>query len=535
MPEDEGWIFDLTHGDGLIPIKPPELQSLLGLVKPAGGKKITINNFVGGIDGIMVGDERLAEFSELFVKKVPRAQKADIIEKMKKVIEERTLGYTIKGTGIVYIGLGIDRNKKVEIIESDTSIGEGYIQLAIVECTATEITRITDARKWLYDVDEIKKQQEEGDFEIRKEMAKVAILPNAINIAKLGFKIDSYRASAANNMYNGFLDVFATTDDIDTSLSEQYTHISKLQKVIVSRGVPMGCVGWWGFEEGIGTIAFDSSGSGNDGILVNGPTWTTGKVGNALSFDGIDDYIQISNFALAPTSGFTMESWVKLNGPNVLNTYQFFIGDSTANYRLGVDPSFNPFINFGDRNDRWYSGFAFTPNVWYHYVLVGSKNPDGTLHADVYVNGNLLFSANTYSTSFYSSPLTMFIGRADSKNYVVNSLIDEVAIYNRALTAEEIADHYQKGLNGLPYGVPYENATVVSKAHTASSVPDSVLLIADYKDVDFYVSRDDGTTWTSITPGQITDISSQPTGTAMRLKAFLKNPTAELDNWSLWW
>ena len=45
-----------------------------------------------------------------------------------------------------------------------------------------------------------------------------------------------------------------------------------------------GLVGWWKFDEGNGTVAYDSSGNGNDGNLTNGPIWTDGKIGGALLF-----------------------------------------------------------------------------------------------------------------------------------------------------------------------------------------------------------------------------------------------------------
>ena len=45
-----------------------------------------------------------------------------------------------------------------------------------------------------------------------------------------------------------------------------------------------------------GTVAYDSSGNGHDGNLTNGPTWTDGKIGGALSFDGVDDHIIAHNF-----------------------------------------------------------------------------------------------------------------------------------------------------------------------------------------------------------------------------------------------
>ena len=54
-----------------------------------------------------------------------------------------------------------------------------------------------------------------------------------------------------------------------------------------------GLVGWWKFDEGSGSVAYDSSGNGNDGNLMNGPTWTAGKIRGALSFDGMNDYVLI--------------------------------------------------------------------------------------------------------------------------------------------------------------------------------------------------------------------------------------------------
>ena len=54
-------------------------------------------------------------------------------------------------------------------------------------------------------------------------------------------------------------------------------------------------VGYWEFDEATGSTAFDSSGSGRSGTLVNGPTWTAGRIGGALSFDGVNDYVEITD------------------------------------------------------------------------------------------------------------------------------------------------------------------------------------------------------------------------------------------------
>ena len=80
-------------------------------------------------------------------------------------------------------------------------------------------------------------------------------------------------------------------------------------EVKVSDSLQNGLVGWWKFDEGSGTVAYDSSGNGNDGNLTNGPTWATGKIGGALSFDGVDDYVELDNFELGGEMSFSV--WVR--------------------------------------------------------------------------------------------------------------------------------------------------------------------------------------------------------------------------------
>ena len=75
-----------------------------------------------------------------------------------------------------------------------------------------------------------------------------------------------------------------------------------------------GLVGWWKFDEGSGTVAYDSSGNGHDGNLTNGPSWTTGKIGGALSFDGVDDYVEIKNYyGISANDPRTASAWLKSN------------------------------------------------------------------------------------------------------------------------------------------------------------------------------------------------------------------------------
>ena len=106
----------------------------------------------------------------------------------------------------------------------------------------------------------------------------------------------------------------------------------------VSDALMNGLIGWWKFDETNGTLAYDSSGNGNDGNLTGGPTWATGKIGGALSFDGVDDYVVTD-----VTTGldFSVSTWVKTSdkdahimGLNGGDSWLFWIDEGELRFEL---------------------------------------------------------------------------------------------------------------------------------------------------------------------------------------------------------
>ncbi|MEC8044250.1 MAG: kelch repeat-containing protein, partial [Verrucomicrobiota bacterium] len=110
------------------------------------------------------------------------------------------------------------------------------------------------------------------------------------------WKKDGSDLTGENNSTLTITDANATLHDGNYSVvvSNDFGSVeSDLVEVSVKDSLLDGLVGWWKFDETSGTVAHDSSGNGNDGNLTNGPTWVGGKIGGALSFDGVDDFVQL--------------------------------------------------------------------------------------------------------------------------------------------------------------------------------------------------------------------------------------------------
>jgi len=211
-------------------------------------------------------------------------------------------------------------------------------------------------------------------------------------------------------------------------------------------------VGKWHFDEGSGTTAYDSSEYSNNGTLVNGPTWLDGIVGKALSFDGIDDYINCGNNpSLNITGPITIVLWLKPivageGGPNA---------GSVCKAEEGVDWSWQ--LRYNAPGGGNYMGFQFngdpegstwvsvkqnlSPGEWYH--IAGTF--DGT-NIKCYLNGSETDTNQISAIKGGSS--TLFIGQ-DGWDTIFNGVIDEVKIYNRALSAEEIKADYDAELEDM--------------------------------------------------------------------------------------
>ena len=199
------------------------------------------------------------------------------------------------------------------------------------------------------------------------------------------------------------------------------------------------------FDEGSGTIARDSSGYGNDGTIY-GATWVDGKYGKALWFDGVDDYVTVGNDATLNfgTNSFSASVWVKSNeasnAHDIITKSQPSGVVTPKRWRIGQNRNSDVFFDIDDDTEPAAVPHSTAINIadgsWHHIVAV-RKAGTGT---ELFIDG--VMRDSDADRGDISNTEHVYIGCKSDKNFF-SGLIDEVHIYNRALTAEEIKALYE--------------------------------------------------------------------------------------------
>jgi hypothetical protein len=242
--------------------------------------------------------------------------------------------------------------------------------------------------------------------------------------------------------------VFGVVTVLMIDIGNAQESIAKSTQIFEETRAEPSLVACWHFNENTGTTVYDTSGNDNNGTIY-GAAWATGVNGSALSFDGVDDYIEISDDpTLRLTTSATIEAWVKVDGTTA--DHQIIVakwypgGNLAGSYVLefqpdGLTPQF--VLRTSGRLDA-VSNVKITFGSWTH--IAGTY--DGTT-SKIYVNGKLTGSREVNGTITVGNQLVCIgahspVEPAD-RNWF-NGIIDEVCIYNRALSAEEIKEHYEE-------------------------------------------------------------------------------------------
>ena len=206
----------------------------------------------------------------------------------------------------------------------------------------------------------------------------------------------------------------------------------------------VGLAGYWNMDEGAGTTAYDASDNSHNGTLTNGPKYTEGKIGNALEFDGSNDYVDCgSDSSLNIIDNVTVEAWIY---PESWDSAGYDpIVEKTGSHDTGwmltqdwTELKFKTLENWGVASYAGFLSSACSLNHWHHLVGVYDDT-----YIYIYLDGVLKDTTPIVKPTTTTGNLYIGSIPADSKYF--NGAIDEVRIYNRALTASEVRYHYNRG------------------------------------------------------------------------------------------
>jgi len=206
--------------------------------------------------------------------------------------------------------------------------------------------------------------------------------------------------------------------------------------------LPTGLISWWSGEGSANDLV-----GVNDGILVNGASFSPGIVGQAFWFDGIDDFVDLGMYQ--NTNELTIEAWIYSNGfagrywRDILvlarsQKRNLIVGNASGTGRLSAYPDV-------------YGTTVLLTGQWYH-VAYTHDGSTGT----IFVNGAPDGSKDYTIPAAIVSLATLGNWPPNLEHW--NGLIDEPSVYDRALSASEIMSIYEAGSAGKCTGLPPDEA-----------------------------------------------------------------------------
>ena len=196
---------------------------------------------------------------------------------------------------------------------------------------------------------------------------------------------------------------------------------------------PADLVGHWRLDEASDTTAYDSSGNGNDGTLVGDPQWVPGYIGGALEFDGVDDHVSLfSPIDALIGDTVTISAWIKAD--SVAAGYHPIVTQYDTNwngyyfYLHNDRPAF--YLNY---ENQARSDEPINTGEWYH--IAGTYDSSDL---KIYVNGILKHTNSLDSNSGVDH--NAYIGRDDVHYSYFDGMIEDVRVYDRALSTAEIKE-----------------------------------------------------------------------------------------------
>jgi len=266
------------------------------------------------------------------------------------------------------------------------------------------------------------------------------------------YEIGCYDAGTApsctGELYRGYIDNFRIYDYPLTPSQIAWEY---------NRGRPQG---WWKFDENTGTTAYDSSGNSyNSQTFTGNTTWTTGKFNTALTFDGTDDIVRITEGAGvdfgSTTDNYSVSAWFKTTTNYTTNPGTIVAkNDGTGVYPfdLQINTSEQPCVVMNDGTTRTLCGTATVNDGAWHLITAVRNISTDTVY--LYIDGTLVNSQTDPTTASMSNNDDVSIGNSGAGTYTTNDFagdIDDARIFNYSLNSTQIKLLYNEG-SALRFG-----------------------------------------------------------------------------------
>jgi predicted nucleotidyltransferase len=220
----------------------------------------------------------------------------------------------------------------------------------------------------------------------------------------------------------------------------------------VTSSCPSGMISYWKLDETSGNTYKDEEGI-NDAVAVIPPHPVAGQVYEAQKFNGSNTKLYVapnSSFDFTKNSSFSIEFWYRgfENPSKYTAAIGRFISNTGARWSVGVDVDGTARFYIISGTGASVHGSVVTDGKWHH--IAAAKSATGM---KIYIDGALIEGRLRSFGADFSSPtahLTIGYYNCDPTN-VLNGSLDEIAIFNKELTPEEIQQHYSNGLNHLSY------------------------------------------------------------------------------------
>ncbi len=266
---------------------------------------------------------------------------------------------------------------------------------------------------------------------------------------------DVYTSDTAGNVVSEFksfevdvtnpsLTVNSPNNDSNWNTNDVVFNASATDSNNVSVFNDYGLVSWWRMDDANSSTVFDYMGRNNGSVEGDAVQVDNGKMGKGFEFDGAGDYVDCGNITYGFSNGFTVLAWIKT--PDLVETRSIVgIDDASTEriiqFRIGNTGAFR-LIRFDGANNilaNFVTTKIIDDNSWHHVVATFDTSDGSKLYVDGIVN-----ATDSNTTANNDGGEKTFIGARDSTSIVdyFNGTIDDVMIFNRSLSAEEIQGLY---------------------------------------------------------------------------------------------